>query len=317
MNILYVGPYRLANNHGYLSYNNILYLTKQNKNIVSRPVFDGSSLLSVDNSLIDKVENREIKNIDMLIQHLPIDALSYTTKIEKHIFIPILNNKIPNNYQIEKLHQYNSYGTISCSYCVELKILEFIGIKNIAYYPINIDDNFYLKSKDVFDIGIYNQYHKYYSIIDIHKEKKLKKLIAYFVRFFYDKDVCLVLFLINVTQKGLDAINNTIKEIYQKYEINNTINKIVCIPIENSMMNIKAAHNTGQTFVALEENIHLNIAQKANNQIVFSKEYYWSLDYDHPNFDGIIENETINLTNSYQNTENYKYSTLISLIETI
>jgi len=270
MNILYIAPYRLSNNIGYESLNILYNLHDMGYNIVSRPVFDGSQTIK-DQLLTDplkKIENNQTDTFDILFQHTSIQLVTYTSKIKKHIYWPITQNIIPSDDQKEKYRIYSNRMKILYTNDSDKMLLSSIGISSMVKFNYTINNRFEQIKYGNFNIGIYNRYNKYYTLVDSSMENTIKYLIINFVRTFSTTSNCLLLFMSNINQTILDKYNQYIKDIYTKFDIKYNINKIIIVPIDLNCQNILSMHSTGDIFISLKNDIQTMFAVKMKKHIV-------------------------------------------------
>ncbi len=310
MNILYIAPYRLSNSIGYESLNLLYNLHDMGYNIVSRPIFDGSPTIK-DQHLIDplkKIENNKIETFDILFQHTPIQQATYTSKIKQHIYWPITQNIMPSDDQQEKYRIYSKYVKILYTNDNDKVLLSNIGISPISKLNYNISNKFEQINHGNFNLGIYNRYNKYYTLVDQSMNYTIKYLIINFVKTFSTSNNCLLLFVSNIGQNILDQYNQYIKEIYTKFNIKYNINKIVIIPIDFNCQNILSMHRTGDIFISIKNDIQTMFAIRMKKDVVSygsSPTITWPEHNIHKN--GIIEysnNIDLNSFCDYSNIHN-------------
>jgi hypothetical protein len=273
MKILYIGPYRQNNSEGYLSLNLLLSCYLYSQEVLSRPIYNSQNLLKLENheKLVSSLENNTINTFDVIIQHLDIDSMIYTSKIPKHIFIPILNNKKPSFFQKQKLSFLETKGLfVSCDK-ISSYILKNESLKYNTQIDVDVDLGLISKTTGSFNFGLYNRYNKYYSIVDSYNENDIKELILHFIQKYQNDSVCLVLFMTNVSQSVLDKYNSYIKNIYKNLKINYSINKIIIAPIELNHEILSAIHNTGNIYLDLENNIFAAYAKEYNKTVLYNK----------------------------------------------
>ena len=307
MNILYIGPYRLANNSGLESTNLLYNLIELGHKIIARPIFDGTNLTKDKEivSVFEDLEQNKCSEFDLLIQHLPVARITKTSKIRNNIYWPILDNTALSTVEKKKCQLISENGTLLYSTKSDKTILDACNISNLTRFNYTINSKLFPKNSSVFNFGIYNRYKKYYTITDGTMEYAIQNLIINFITKFQNKDYCLVVFLPNTTQNILDQYQKYIKEIYTKFDINFSINKILIVPIEYDTQTLISAHNTGDVYISLKDNIQTilssslkkhTINYKSEPIISYEKndlkkfgtiEYKEKLDLDQPN---IIEN---------------------------
>jgi hypothetical protein len=272
MNILYVGPYRLNNSIGYESLNFLLELIENYKNIISRPLYNQINSIKDDqtSSLLNTIENKSLSKIDIIIQHSDIDSLTYNTKYLRHLFIPITSNRLCKLYQKQKYQFLDQKVSFLYTNDFQEYILSDCSVKNKIRITNFISNKLAVTSAGVFNFGLYNNYKKYYTIVDSSDRTKLEQLIVDFISIHHLEQNCLVLFMTNVTQSILDSYNKFIKKTYSFFDINFSINKIIISPVEINNEIIPAIHNTGSVYIDLNEDIHANYAHKYKKSIIYN-----------------------------------------------
>ena len=275
MNILYIAPYRLANDLGLESLNLLCHLYDSEHIIVSRCFFNGSATIK-DLSLLDVInhtENSTISKFDLLIQHLPIQNLSYTSKIGSSLIWPVTQGLIPSNEQIDKYKFLASKSIFLYDNTIDKFLLEHIGIKKHIMLINSISNKLYDKTNiGKFNIGIYKTYNKYYTIVNHSLEHHIQSLIVNFIRTVGKKqNNCLLLFMPGISQNILDKYNAYIKDCYKSFDISFSINKIIIIPIDYNIENLLSAHNTGDVYINLKDSIQKELAKKFNHKVIYNK----------------------------------------------
>lgn len=270
MNILYVGPYRLNNSVGYESLNFLLELSENYQNVISRPLYNQTNILKDDNlsSTLNKIENKSLSKIDIIIQHSDIDSLTYNSKFIHHLFIPITGYKLCKLYQKQKYQFLDQKVSFLYTNDTQEYILSNCSVKNKIKITNLISDKLTTLSTGIFNFGLYNKYKKYYTIVDSSDRTKIEQLIIDFITTYQSEQNCLVLFMTNVTQPVLDSYNKFIKKIYSSFDINFSINKIIISPVELNNEIISAIHNTGSIYIDLNEDVHANYALKYKKSII-------------------------------------------------
>lgn len=273
MNILYIGPYRQENIVGYESLNFLLDLYDTEHSIVARSVFYERSQAKhnpIILNILNKLETyRENIKYDLLIQHGDINSITYSSKIPKHIYWPIINNIVPDTGSIEKYKILEKYGFYIYKNKITQFILEHIDIKRQIFVPQHIS-KYLISNQNLakFNLGIYQRYQKYYTVVDKSDEHIIKNLIVSFIRRFNQQDKILMICIHNVTQDILEMYNTFIKNIYALFKINYSITKILIMPIDNTLDSILYAHNTGDIFIDTHQNLHYGLANKFKKTII-------------------------------------------------
>jgi len=269
MNILYIGPYRLANNSGLESTNLICNLMELGHKIMTRPVFDGTNLVKNNElvSVFEHTEQNKGSKFDLLIQHLPISRIVQTSKVKNNIYWPILDNAGLSPVEKKKYELISKDGLILYNTKSDKTILDTNTISNLTKFNYTISNKLLSKNSSIFNFGIYNRYKKYYTITDGTMEYAIQNLIINFITKFQNKDYCLVIFLPNTTQNLLDQYQKYIKEIYTIFNINFSINKVIIVPIDYDIETLVSAHKTGDIYISLKDNIQTILSSSLGKQI--------------------------------------------------
>jgi|694.fasta_scaffold00281_23 predicted transcriptional regulator len=273
MNILYIGPYRLANNAGLESTNLLYNLMELGHNITARSVFDGTNPIKDKEiiSVFENIEQNKYSKFDLLIQHLPISRIVKTSKIKNNIYWPILDNTGLSPIEKKKCELISQDGLLIYSTNSDKTILGTCNISNLMKLNYIINDKLLSKNSSIFNFGIYNRHKKYYTIVDATMEYTIQNLIINFVTKFQNKDYCLVVFLPNTTQNLLDQYQKYIKEIYTIFDINFSINKILIVPIDHNVDALVSAHKTGDIYISLKDNIQTILSSSLGKNIIYYK----------------------------------------------
>ena len=275
MNILYIGPYRSLSIDGYLSLNLLLNLKDLKQyTVTARPIFISNrvnNLASKLNDTILSMENHQSKSFDLLIQNTEINTISYNSKIPYHIFFPNYKDIIPDDSISQKYVFLSNSGLLLYSNNIHKKLLEYLNIDNGLFLNNNINNKLLSPTNNIFNLGIYNRYKKYYTIVDATMEYAIQNLIINFVTKFQNKDYCLVVFLPNTTQNLLDQYQKYIKEIYTIFDINFSINKILIVPIDHNVDALVSAHKTGDIYISLKDNIQTILSSSLGKNIIYYK----------------------------------------------
>lgn len=272
MNILYIGPYRLANDLGLQSLNLLYNLYDSGHTIVSRCFFNGSATIKDSSllSILNQTENSISSKFDLLIQHLPIENVSYTSKIPLNLIWPITQGVVPSKEQIHKYRFLSEKCIFLYDNLIDKFLLDNICIKKNKILINSINSKLCNKSNiGKFNIGIYQTYNKYYTVAEHSYEQYIQNLIVNFVRTKgREHNNCLLLFMPYISQNILDKYNTYIKEAYKLFDINFSINKVIIVPIDYSMDNLLSAHNTGDIYIDLRDSIQKEFAKKFNHKII-------------------------------------------------
>lgn len=272
MNILYIGPYRLNNSIGYESLNILLELKDSFPNISSRPLYNQAPVNKLENlgPLLNRLENQSNKNYDLIVQHTNIESIVYNTKSKKHLFLPILNNRLNNYRQNQICQNLQNYGQFLVNKDTDNLILEHAQIMNKKQYKLSINNRLCDKATGSFNLGLYNSYKKYYTITSAEHEDNINNLIIDFIKFSDKPNICLILFMQHVSQALLDKYNNIIKKVYQTFNIHNSISQVIVIPVELDNRNLSAIHSCGDFYVDINDDIHKYYASRYQKPVIMN-----------------------------------------------
>lgn len=284
MNILYIGPYRLNNTVGYESLNILLELQDSFPSIVARPLYNQSSTNKLDNLniLLNKLENKSIKNYDLIVQHTNIESMVYTSNSKKHLFLPIFNNQLNNILQNQICQNLQKQGQFLVNKDADNLILEHSNIINKKQYKLSLNSRLCEAATGSFNFGLYNSYRKYYAITSAEHEEAINNLIIQFILFANKPDICLILFIQNVTQAVLNKYNAIIRKTYQTFNIHHGISQIIIVPVELDNKAIAAIHTFGDFYIDMNDDIHKYYASKYQKPIIVNSSSF-ILRYDQYN----------------------------------
>jgi hypothetical protein len=313
MNILYIGPYRLSNNLGLSSLNYLFNLCDTKHNIIARPVYtDDSSTLKYDSvcSFVSSIEQNTASHIDLLIQHIDIDNFVYTSKIEHNIFIPIIPNYLPSYYQKQKYDLIASSCMILCNQKDKIYMGHCLSSdKHEKLKTLNNTINSKLKfnTKHTFSFGLYDNYKKYYTVLNKDNVSDLKKLSIAFIKHIHlleysdklqieNQNSCLVIFMQNISQEDLNLFNSIISNIYKKFNIQNCINRILIIPVSSDIESINTIHKTGDIYLDINKDINFEYSSAYNKSYIeldAEDDNNKLYDYDNLHKNGILKNNSL------------------------
>lgn len=317
MNILYIGPYRLNNSIGYESLNILLELRDSFPNIVARPLYNQSSVNKLEDlsSLLNRLENQSNKNYDLIIQHTNIESIVYNTKSKKHVFLPILNNRTNNYHQNQICQNLQNYGQFLVNKDADDLILAHAQIINKKQYKLSINNRLCDNATGSFNLGLYNSYKKYYTITSAEQEDSINNLIIDFIKFSDKSNICLILFMQNVSQVVLDKYNNIIKKVYQTFNIHNSISQVIVVPVEINNKSLSAIHHCGDFYVDINDDIHKYYASRYHKPVIKNSSSL-VLRYDQYNLTGtpLIKRENQIDFNSFFPITNNVYPSLTDII---
>lgn len=267
MKVLFIGPYRQSDIDGILSYN-IIRNIKTQHSITIRPIYYHNQISNLPSDILD-LENIELSEYDILIQHVkPKDCL-LTNQFTKNILLPIIKtSEIENDLFIDNtitnILLDDDYSGMDFVINNKSKI-------NIFDYSLMMQQNL----NSIFDLGIWNKYKKLYSIVNFEEDKDIiYSMIRSFIflRNTIPQEFCLCIFITSITQSNLNLIQEYIKHVYTKFEASHTINKIVIVPIETNETTVMSIHNTGDIFLDIPGNtknkINKKIAEDRKKEII-------------------------------------------------
>jgi len=249
MNILYLGPFQKNNALGYTSSIILQHLCAlPNHHIYAHPIYSG-----IDNTTISNIPYFRFKDIkkypEINIQHSTVNSL-YVDTYSKNYFIPIhpANLEIPKQYHsklkaIDKILVYSDF---------ELDKFLSIGIDKDKIIKLPLPS---VKISDAkLDIGIYNQYDKYYFIGDYSNNSNIiKSLIKNFLPMTkQNHNICLVI--------ASDCTDTQRKELVEFYEqqkknmlLENQEDKVLLLIDDVGCDRIHSLHRSGDIFLCLND----------------------------------------------------------------
>lgn len=266
---LYVGPYRQRDALGIWSNTLLHNYIDTGANIQARPIYlnDKYAISVVDQDIL-KCESKNNTNFQTIIQHVPISAAQAIPCIDTNILIPIIDDKVPSEEAIDELQQFDillidtklNYHKLH-TYCPSLRS----KIKTITYDLPNITIQ-----NNIFSFGVYDVFDKLYFIGNYTNNKNsIETLIQSFLSNISYQDTCLVLFMTDITESEKIELEKFIQKTHQNLGTVFTINKVVVAPILSNINNICIAHNSGNTFIDIENTGSCAINQKI--AIAFNK----------------------------------------------
>lgn len=268
MNILYIGPFQQNNDLGYCSSAILRHLCSLPEHkTFAYPIYSG-----YDNTLISNIPYFRFKELthypDINIQHCNIEHL-YIDQYSRNYFIPIhnLDSSIPTKY----LNKLNSVD----------KIIVYNDFDYQKYIDIGIDNNLLVKmespqveaSDKKLDIGIYQQYYKYYFIGDFESNSaNIFSVIYSFLSITKkNKNICLVICSECNSQQKQQLIS-TYEDIKKKLCLQTKEDKVLFVIDNISIDTIQKIHNTCDCFVCLNNSHYpltdISIAKSCKNSII-------------------------------------------------
>jgi hypothetical protein len=267
MNALYLGPYRQNNDEGILSR---LYLNSicEILDTTSRPIYINAK--STDIHTLFKSEINHLENLDVLIQHLPINSLAINKAFHKNICIPIVDNTVLINDQIDKLNLFDKIWIDNLYLYKQLSP----KIKPIKYKLIRPDISNLQIHSNKFNLSSYDFTRKIYAICDFQSNLDLiYDLCLSFLRINKEiSNLSLILFIYNIDNVSIQNISNKIKDFYSLYENKTNSINIIPISINNDLESLILCHNTGDIFLDVSENnktsLNYYLATQMNKKIL-------------------------------------------------
>lgn len=259
INTLYFGAYKDAFEHGLSSASLVNTLSKnENIQLYTRPLL--LSQYQTTNNSFDQHEKCSSLNFDIVIQHCPINNLSYPLKKYYNIAIPTNINGDLNklkNFDLILVDSSDAYDILVKKYSKRVKLFGY------DHNPRNIG---------TYNISLYNNTKKFYFVGDYFTNQHIiqKIIVSFNIAFRSNNDCSLLLFLNNQNdyEKHLESF---IKDIKKKLKIKNDLNKeiIICDTLAN---NVYSAHKTGNILINIHDtnisNYHEHVAEYCGNQII-------------------------------------------------
>jgi hypothetical protein len=258
MNTLFIGPTTQPDNIGLTSRSYLEYieLSEKFKNqIVSRPII-------LDRGLVDpllppcKSHNRNLDQTEIFIQNLPLDMLVYNPKFSKNIIIPILDHK----KNVNSIHKsiLQKADKILCNNPIDSDKILSCGVdpKKVSLFRIPFSVNPDTKNKKL-NIGIYNNMYKFYFIGEYKKNIDIvhKIIISFLSTFRTNNNICLILW-VALTEPEKNRLFEYYENTKKKMKINSGIDQILFIQRPIDYAEIEILHNTGNTYLALNDNFY-------------------------------------------------------------
>jgi hypothetical protein len=267
MNILYLGQYRDSSINGLHSEVILNNLSKLG-NVTSRHILS-NSCKSYNNRTIF-TENKASEKYDVLVQHLPIDTLCYTQKIQRNIAIPVLQSELLSESDIDYL---NFFHEVLVDEAFAKQTLDVVLKKPSISYSLKYQD-LIRKADQVISFPSYNQMKKFYTIIDYdHNNEYIFDLISEFISITLNQEnICLVLYLINANSTNVNQIQQHVLGIQKICHIDKeNLSKVIVAPISISYTDLCLAHKAGDIFLDLQDypknTLNTYIASTYNNPI--------------------------------------------------
>lgn len=267
MNILYFGPYKDIFEHGIPSRSVIGSLAKKCqsglsiRNILLTPHTGGVSSLLPPN-----ISSDHSTSPDIIIQHVPVDHLSYPRKNSGTI-----NAAIPMDLDISRPNDRLQY--------FDLILVDEIDKYNILCEKFSSDKvklfryEYDIVSKGTYDLKLYANTKKFYFVNDyINNQHTIQKIIiAFNLAFRSNQDVGLFLCFNDQNQYNKE-IRTFIDDTKTKLRISNITHREIILFNSFDPPSINAIHNTGNVYLDLYDharsNYHRQIAEYHNNQIL-------------------------------------------------
>jgi hypothetical protein len=253
MNILYVGSYRMNDDVGEMSR---LYLQDiaSKYNVTARPIFiTRNTIADIDPKIIE-LENNLFSEYDYCIQALPMEMLTFSGSIKKHIALISHNylNAI-DNYSV--LNQLNRMNIVAVNNAEDESMLVrsevSCQIKRIDC-PINLDMANSIDKK--FNFGIHEDHHKFYLFANYKEDLEVihKTILAFYMAFRCREGHSLIMILEGSDQdrEHLHKARLDLKKQLGIVEYNHSINELYIFD-QLSDSDKLMVHNSCDTFLNL------------------------------------------------------------------
>jgi len=272
MNSLFVGPYRQNNLTGLTSLSILHHLAANvptTHNLCCRNIYTESVNIDRTNQLCDKFLDLEhsAKRPDIIIQHVPVDSV-YLNRAVYNICIPIIDSRNIEMSQLIRLAACNKI-LVDNSYSYQLlSTLIPNKISLINYSPIIVDIAEQLK------LGVYQHTQKLYFVGTYAENMDLLHdlILTFIVSMSGNSDVSLLLFLTNMSQKDVEALNKYVQQTYNDINVSNIFTKVIVIPIQPDLSIINNCHKTGDVYLAINDNpknaLNINYAKYHNKRVI-------------------------------------------------
>jgi hypothetical protein len=275
MNILYIGPYRQKSMVGLTSLFILMNLLQNKKHKVSsRPIYLDKDPINQDIVQdIIKAEHGQYDSYDVIIQHVTLDMCVKINAVKKNIIIPINNEEILSEDDVEKLAGFDTILVDNKTiYNLYKEYYSKIANRLTTYdYDLVIPPT-QLAQFDVSPFGITK---KLYFIGDYQNNiNNIYSLCHAFIKHSVNcsDEYSLILYLFNIDPSIKQNITNNINQIYSSYKIKYAINRIIIAPIDCNLQNIITAHNTGSVFINIGDSnsnsLNYKICNSLNKQII-------------------------------------------------
>lgn len=274
MNILYIGPYRQTDDYGILSRSYLQSLIDSDHKVSSRPLYIRQQTTTTINELF--INEKIIYNTyDVLIQHAPIKWLGASKRFKKNIAIPIFSDhKNLRDYEVRNLNQFDT--VIVNSHYHESNIVRSGLSSNIRVMdcPIaeNLANNF---RQNKINFGINNHAMKFYSFLDINKDRSLidKILISFYTAFRCNYGHSMIMFVEGATAQHQNDLMESVKEIKKQMKIKQEKNTNDLFIFKNLSFEDKlVVHNTCDIFLNFssyrESILHEEYARFFGNSVI-------------------------------------------------
>lgn len=254
----------------------ILMNLLQNKKhkVSSRPIYLNKDPINQDIvQEVVKAEHDQYDSYDIIIQHVTLDMCIKINAVKKNIVIPINNQEILSEDDLEKLAAfdailvdnktiYNLYKEYYSKIANKLTTYDydlFIPPTQLAEFDVNP----FGITKKLYFIGDYeNNINNIYSLCHAFIKHSINCTDEY----------SLILYLFNIDPNIKQNITNNINQIYSSYEIKYAINRIMIAPIDCNLQNIITAHNTGSVYINIGDSnsnsLNYKISNSLNKQII-------------------------------------------------
>jgi hypothetical protein len=254
MKILYIAHYKENSGWSKAAIDYILALDSIGLDVVCRNVKLTNIDVLLPNRIIE-LEKRDLNNIDYCIQHVLPHHLITTNKFKKNVaYFAGETNTIKHLTWFENLQNMDEVWVPNTCY---KNVLLKDGLKKVHAVPHTCQIEKYSKKYDKIDFSDYNNYFKFYSIIELNDRKNIEGMLrAYYSEFTIEDDVLLV---IKCRKFGLSSrdiqshVNSISEHIKKQLRIGkgNRYPKIAIISEDSSDEEINRLHYSCDCFIGL------------------------------------------------------------------
>jgi len=249
MNILYIGQYRNISLNGLYS-EVILNNLNQIGKVTSRSIPTERSDKYSNNTILS--DNKSYDTYDIIIQHLPVENICYTQKIQKNIIIPILKNSLLSE---EDINYLNMFSDVLVDSDLAKDYLDGILDKPTTLYRLRYDDVIKNTNEGI-SFPSYNQMKKIYTIVNYkYNTEYVLTLISEFISVTLNQEnICLIIYMLDTNANEVNEVQSHVSNMQQLCHIHTeNIPKVVIAPISCSNNDLCLAHKAGEVFLDLQD----------------------------------------------------------------